>query len=90
MLRYEWDRSFRHVHSHDEEVSSVGVCLAVLVPLMDQLETPCVQCLPGRGLIGKVRGAAEDLDQPLVQRQPTSFGLPLEPLEQVILQVNGD
>jgi len=25
MLRYGWDRTFRHVHSHDEEVSSVGI-----------------------------------------------------------------
>ena len=26
LVRYSWDRSFRHVHSHDEEVSSVGIC----------------------------------------------------------------
>ncbi|MDI1336271.1 MAG: GTP-binding protein [Lacunisphaera sp.] len=25
MLRYGWDRAFRHEHSHDEEVSSVGI-----------------------------------------------------------------
>ena len=25
MLRYGWDRTFRHVHSHDEAVSSVGL-----------------------------------------------------------------
>jgi G3E family GTPase len=25
MLRYGWDRTFRHEHSHDEEVASVGI-----------------------------------------------------------------
>jgi G3E family GTPase len=25
MLRYGWDKTFRHEHSHDEEVSSVGI-----------------------------------------------------------------
>ncbi len=25
MLKYSWDRTFRHEHSHDEEVSSVGI-----------------------------------------------------------------
>jgi G3E family GTPase len=24
-LKYYWDRTFRHEHSHDEEVSSVGI-----------------------------------------------------------------
>jgi G3E family GTPase len=27
VLRYGWDQTFRHVHSHDEEVSSVGIGL---------------------------------------------------------------
>ncbi|MDB6113427.1 MAG: yjiA, partial [Lacunisphaera sp.] len=25
ILRYDWDKTFRHEHSHDEEVSSVGI-----------------------------------------------------------------
>ena len=25
MLRYGWDKTFRHVHSHDDEVASVGI-----------------------------------------------------------------
>jgi len=27
MLRYVWDKTFRHEHAHDEEVSSVGISL---------------------------------------------------------------
>jgi G3E family GTPase len=27
LLQYSWDRTFRHEHAHDEEVSSVGVCV---------------------------------------------------------------
>ena len=28
MIRYGWDKTFRHEHTHDEEVSSVGISLA--------------------------------------------------------------
>ena len=28
VVRYGWDKSFRHEHSHDEEVSSVGIGIA--------------------------------------------------------------
>ncbi|HEY4301942.1 MAG TPA: GTP-binding protein [Candidatus Didemnitutus sp.] len=28
LLKYGWDRTFRHEHSHDEEVSSVGISVA--------------------------------------------------------------
>ncbi|MSU46494.1 MAG: GTP-binding protein [Lacunisphaera sp.] len=27
IVRYGWDQAFRHVHAHDEEVSSVGICV---------------------------------------------------------------
>ena len=27
VVRYDWDKTFRHEHSHDEEVSSVGISL---------------------------------------------------------------
>jgi len=27
IIRYVWDKSFRHVHSHDGDVSSVGICV---------------------------------------------------------------
>ncbi len=27
VIRYDWDKTFRHEHSHDEEVSSVGISL---------------------------------------------------------------
>jgi hypothetical protein len=61
---------------------------AAMVPLVNQLEAARVQLAPGLGLIGEFGGMAQDLDHPFLKGKPTRLRLPLETLDQFVLQIN--